>query len=228
MAYPRYPRFKRSYRRKARKASLAPLVRRIVRSTSEKKFYQHDIHVYGAPVAESWGFRSALAGLVQGTGPSERIGNKIFLHSIRFTFNMKPMATGTFGRVAEQCRCVIYHNKEASGALPTGINDMFTHNGLSAQRFVPQYNKYGVLRDAVHTFTPTIYDQASNTIVLGPAAQWDWVVYPRKQIDFRSNAGTISDLYKDDYGLACVASVSGTGTPVCEMLARVQVIFSDA
>lgn len=182
---------------------------------------------FGSAVPASWNFASALAGLQQGTAANNRIGNKIFLHSIQFTITMKPASVAA-GTIAEQCRCVIYHNRETSGVLPVGANGMFTHAGLAAQRFQPLLNQYGVLRDGIHTFTPQIYNSTSSTVVLGPPVTYVWRVFPRRTVDFRSNAGTISDLYKDDYGVGCVAEVNGAASPSCEMRVRIQVIFSDA
>lgn len=227
MATKRVYRKKKVTRRKKATRVAAPLVRRVVMNMAEKKYFEADIMTFASPVPATWAFASALAGIQQGTAATNRIGNKIFVHTIRFLIGMRTPATVAATTVSEQCRCVIYHNKEAVGTLPVGVNGVFTHNGISSNRFQPLVNRYSLLRDGIHTFSPLVYNSTTNQVALGPPIQYVWTINPRKRIDFQSNSGTISDLYKDDYGVGCVTSGTG-GVGTCEMLVRVQVVFSDA
>lgn len=191
---------------------------------AEKKYFESTL-TYNGATANTWDgmWQSALAGISQGTGATNRIGNKIYVHSIRFNVFMKPAAPAAGGVPNPMCRCVIYHNKEAVGNLPASTPSVFAANLIESPRYVPLLNRYAILRDYTHSMFTGAVD-GSGYYVVGPRMIFSWVVQPRKKIDYQSNAGTISDLYKDDYGVGCFMTNANT----CTMDIRVQVIFSDA
>lgn len=221
---------KRSFRPKAKVA--AARVRRVVLNMSEKKFFNQNVGVVGTefPAAITWDFFSALAtnasgggtGIKQGTGASDRLGNKIFLRAIHFTITMAPLfgAGMTNGCV---CRVIVYHNKEAVGTLPSGIT-MFTLNNINSNRAVEYMPKLSVIRDFTHSMVTTAAVAASTPLSVGPMTIKKFSIYPNKLISFTSNTGAISDFLKDDYGFG-ICATDATG---CSVIVNMQTIFSDA
>lgn len=223
MAYRRTARRRKAPKKAPRRATrvAAPLVRRVVMNMAEKKYFENTI-LSSTTVGTTWMFHSALAGITQGTAAYNRIGNKIFVHSIKFMVYITPNANEVASSNI-RCRCAIYHNKEAVGALPTG-SAVFTSDSIFGLRYQPLLSRYTIVKDTLHTMVAGAQGNAANTYALGPQGQFVVTVYPKKRIDFSSNAGTISDLFKDDYGMCCVSS----NTTQCNMSVWVQVIFSDA
>lgn len=189
---------------------------------AEKKFWTADLMV-DANVPDTWNFMSALGAIVQGTSASNRIGNKIFLHAIQYMITIGPgNPQNTVAHL--RCRCILYHNKEAVGTYPTGAA-LFTPDSILGLRNQTLLNRYAVQRDVVHVMATGAYNATGNLNILGPQTQFRWTVTPKKRIDYSSNTGVnVADLYKDDYGIACIASTAN----ICKMSVRVTVIFSDA
>lgn len=187
----------------------------------ERKFVLVPMH--SGTVGTSWAFFSALSGITQGTTASTRLGNKITLQSIRFTVFINTSPQDNVGTPA-LCRCVLYHNKMANGAVPS-VYQVFDQDNMIANRAQTKLPQFSILRDYTHTFTPTAFDPTANKFAYGPPTKFVWTLYPKKVLDFSGNTGTIADLFKDDYGFACSATGS---TAICDMIVTAQVIFTDA
>lgn len=214
----RYTKKKRTSTRKVARM-IVPRVKRAILTLAEKKYYE--FQPINTAMTTTWTWKSALIDIVQGTGATQRIGNKIFVHAIRFMVQMKPVVVA--GVSQANCRCVVYHNKEAVGALPN-TDQVFSTTGVTAQRYIPQLNRYRLLRDQVHNLTSFAYNSTTNEYILGPGSQFQWAIFPKKRIDYTGNGNGITDLFKDDYGFGCIVDTAAT----CNMNLRVQVIFSDA
>lgn len=216
---------KKVYRRKTKKARLArvtkPVVKRIMNNMLEKKSKLTSLQV-GANPDGTWDFFSGLTGITQGTTASTRIGNRITVTSIRFTVMITLNAVSS--PAGALCRCILYHNKEAVGAVPA-VYGIFDQDNILANRNVAQLPRYSILRDYTHQLTPTAYDAANSNFAYGPPIKFVWTIYPRKVINFDGNSGTITDLFKDDYGFAC--AMAGPGG-VCAMTVDAKVMFTDA
>lgn len=191
-------------------------IKRVVNSMAEKKFV--DLTLFNGGLVGTYTVWSALAGIVQGTTASTRIGNKIRVHAIEFNVYCYP-ATVTADGVS--ARFVVYHNKETVGALTTG-SMVFSADNFMALRNTTLQPRISVLRDRMCHCVITALDGATKGY--GPPHSFKWTIYPNKLIDFQSNAGTISDLLKDDYGM--MAAASAATEMGCDI--RCKVIFSDA
>lgn len=193
---------------------------------AEKKFYEKTMTMNPTT---TWAFNSALSGIAQGITDTTRIGTKIFVHSIRFSFDIIGTDVTVNNVVGDICRCVIYHNREAAGATPAGSGGMFNENALTAARFIPMKSRYSIMREMIHSFSPVAAPNdpaASGTAltkwVLQPIGAYAFTVYPKKQIEWNGTAGAITELFKDDYGIACIAKYGQ-----CSMTVKVQVIYTD-
>lgn len=218
---------KASKRRKTTRATKVslPRVKRILQNALERKFVNNTELVtnpaggYASYVPATWTFISALAGLAQGSGASNRVGNRIFLRCIRFTIECSPLADTA--KTGAYCRMVIYHNKEAVGALPTATA-VFSINEVQSARNLTLTKRYRILKDVTHHMVVT-GNNATTVIASGPVQLMTLVCYPKKQIDFQSNAATISDLFKDDFGIAFCANYASN----CQLKIQTQIEFSD-
>lgn len=208
-------------------------VRRVVFNMAEKKFFNQTMGVAATPlvVGATWQFFSTLCtnsttgsvvGIKQGTGASDRLGNKILLRQINFTIRMTPtfasgMTDGCF------CRVIVYKNKEAVGSVPTGA-DMFVLDVVDANRNIPLTPKLSVLRDLGHTMVTTAAVAASTPLAVGPVKLIKFSVFPNKIIDYSGgNSGAITDILKHDFGIGFCA----TEANACNVVCAVQSIFSD-
>lgn len=196
------------------KRGLKASIKRVVMSMEEKKYFDLDAFYQ---VGNSWNFTPLLAGIIQGTAATNRLGDKIFVHAIHITIRIDPGAPGV-GTQGTVCRYGVAHNKQANNTGMTGLNGVFDANNVVANRFVPLMHRYSVLHDAVHTMV-----QTTGTAV-GPPLVRQISIYPKKRIEFTSNAGTVSDLASDDYNFF---SISDDPAGCCAMTVRSKVVFSD-
>lgn len=179
-----------------------------------------DIASAGTYSGTAWGYVT-LCALAQGTGATNRMGNKIFLKRIIIHMRMDCQTTSA-STTGPTCRTVLYCNKEAKGALPAAVPSIFATDGITAVRSTPHLPQYDVLRDDMHNFP--VYQSSGTTSVQSSRShtiRWDVPVY--KVIDYQSNAGTISDLLKRDYGLALIASAATS----CGYVLNAKLLFSD-
>lgn len=187
---------------------------------NEKKYFNVALNTATAG-ATTWNFSSPLGGIVAGTGATNRIGNKIFLHSITFMITIYPVAAAGMADGC-MCRVVFYHNVECNGAIPTGTT-MFNTDTVNSNRAVPYLPKIKILDDVVHQMVATATNGAT-VVAAGPIKIFKKVVYPKRVIDYVGNAGTIADILKHDYGYGFASEMAGG----CNVDCNCQVIFSDA
>ena len=86
----------------------------------------------GTSSTNSWEFKSALAGLTQGTSTTTRVGARIALVAIEYFVKIAP-AVASVGGEGSMCRMVFYHNKAAAGAVPDVAQIFDTNNFLFGQ-----------------------------------------------------------------------------------------------
>jgi len=194
-------------------------VKRVIQNLAEKKFYSLDVASAAMPV--TWTFRSFLGSIQQGTTASTRIGNKIRVHRITWSFLLTPSAVAG---VADGCtgRIVVIHNKETNATVPTGSGDVFEGNQVYAQRFVPLMSRVSILKDVQHSMVTTGVN-AGTPASAGPQACFAITIYPNKVIEYQNNTASVVALFKDDYqlGMTC----TDASTCFCEY--SIQVVFTD-
>lgn len=201
-----------------------PLQRTIRFTSPEIKFA--DGTSSGTISATSWAYATLMA-LQQGTNASQRIGNKIYAKGIQLMVQMyvsTPQTAPVFGNT---CRMIAYHNKEANGALPGASPSIFLTDSFMSLRNSATYPKFDVLKDEVHNFMPTSSNGNTGTptpITASAPHILRWYIPINRVIQYQSNAGTISDLLKDDYGVGIICN-AGTS---CSFDMRYKLLFSDA
>lgn len=167
---------------------------------AEKKYFS--TNTTPGSFVNTWSFASALAGIQQGTAISNRIANKIRVKWI--DIQVACVGTTSVPVSGSQARFILYHNKEAVGAVPSATS-MFTANTFYSLQNPNTTARYAIMREKICDCYP-ITTSAGST---APRHFFRWRVYLNKIITFQSNAADITDILKDDYGLGYVA-VNGT------------------
>lgn len=199
-------------------------VKRIVTSMSEHKFVNYAIgtRAAGNAIVASWGVLSFLngpagtTGIPIGTTASTRIGNKIRLVSIKYSFVFLPVATMDASG-GNNCRFVIYRNNQCNGTLVSAA-DAFVSNQTTSPRNVNNLKKISILRDSIMTMVPT-----SGT-TMGPAYPITGTIYPKSVVTYTGTAATIADILMKDWGFMVIADAASC----CEYYGEWQLNFTDA
>jgi len=194
-----------------------PRVRRIIQSVAENKFI--DLVLAPAAMPTTWTFASVIFPIVLGQNASQRIGNKIFVKSIQFSWRMSPLAPQPN---AGGCimRMIVYHNKECRGSLIT-VADLFASTDIGALRSTTKQPACSILKDITSTGVSTGGGTTS-----GPQTLTMFSVKVNKRIDFVGSTlttGAIADLLKDDYGFGMICDVAAA----CNMQGNIKVIYTD-
>lgn len=188
-------------------------------TTQEKKYF--DFAEDEVSMAVTWSFADVLPSISVGTSASQRIGNKIFLHSIEWQVFMKPLTTmavsGCLGRT------VVVHSKCADNiAMTSGV--IWQQDTIDTLRNTPTQSRVTILKDVSHTMVPTAVTSTGTIAAVGPRRLMHLKIFPRKVIAYSNTGGTFADMVKDDYLLAWVADAAAG----CNFDVRGKVIFSDA
>lgn len=190
---------RKTYRAKAN--TFGVRVKRVVNNMAETKFWLKSPTLASSDVL--WVFASALSGLQQGTANINRIGNSVYVKRIDFWVNMTPKVAAV-NASGSACRFVIYHSKEAAGALPSGstVWDSDSFHTLQNMNYRP---KFTILADRVHSCN-ILVKQATTVDSAGPRCTFTISIFPRKKVFFSSNAVDSTALLRDDWGFGYVGS----------------------
>lgn len=196
-------------------------------SMAEKKWIINTYYTLATPgphaIPDTWETQSFMlnksgsGGIQQGTANYNRIGSKIYVRSIEYRFIIKP--TGGAGMDltgGNNCRFIVYHNKQTNGAQVTGAQ-LFFDNTVTSVRNGDNLKQFSVLRDTIMSMVPT------SATTIGPAFPVVGSIRVMKMFDFGNNGGTITDLIKDDYGFAMIADKA----TCCEIYGSYNVHFTD-
>jgi len=200
-----------------------PRVRRVIMSMSEKKVANYAINTRAVPggLGATWAAVSffngpaAITGIQQGTTASTRIGNKIRISKISWSFAFLPMAA-VDASGGNTCRFIIYHNKQTNGTL-VATADIFQSNQVTSQRNINGLQKVTVLRDQTMAMVPT------SATTSGPTYPLTGAIYPNKIIQYTGNTATIADMLVHDYGFAVISDAASC----CEFYGEWQIQFTD-
>lgn len=220
MAYTK--KYKRSYARRKRsfaKKTTVARVRRVVYGMAEKKWFE------GASsniMPATWGSVSFLNGLNQGNGAQQRIGNKILVHKIIITINLRPNGAVNTSQNGSVCRVAVYHNKECKGSLPGASPEIMDTDSIIANRYIPKLPQYTLLSDKTATMVVTSNNAGAMFSAAGQTV-YRICLYPKQRIDFTATGGGMADILKHDFGLHYIADTA----TCCNISWRSQVIFSD-
>lgn len=220
MPFYRYRRpTRRTKRAKATRAT-RQIVRQVVQNQAEEKYFAQNLY-NGQLTGATWLMKSAIAGIVQGTTASTRLGNAIRLKRIDFAIYVEPNGTG-MGITGSVCKLMLWHNKQASGAVlsPTTL---YNADNINALLNWSQHNRCTELKvQYCNMWTQTISGSASTSA--NGTMRFNWSIFPKTRIDFVANNGNNADILSDDYGFGFVSDVLSC----CKVTCNVQVIFTDA
>jgi len=219
---------KKKYVRKTykKKKNFRPAIRKVVYAMAEKKsrIVSFGTVAAAAALTATWVPISFFAGgsdtdnIRIGTGSNQRIGSKIFVTSIEYRFTIKPTAgAGMDASGGNQCRFVIYHNKQCNGALPT-VLQIFNTNTVNSLRNQDFTRKISLLRDSIMSHSPT----SSTTVV--PAYPIVGFIPINKVVTFSTDAAGIAPIINDDWGFAVISDLANC----CEFYGEFMVRYTDA
>lgn len=216
---------KRSYRRKryARTGRLRKYIARVSKQVNvraaELKCFTLDFNsstawapnlAAGVEANATWSFASIMAGLVQGTGVTQRLGNQIHVINIELWVELYPNQTGGSMQDGASCRVVLFKFKDPRGALPnmTGTGpQIFDVNRYLVGRAVENVHSFAMLEDFTHQMIGIAASPATPTA--GPRFSKCIKVPVNSKFDYGGNAGTISDCVTNDINIGICADAAG-------------------
>lgn len=211
---------RRQYRRKVPLRSyIARVSRQVNVKSAELKCFTLDFNnsaawapnlAAGVELNATWSFASVMAGLVQGTGVSQRIGNQIFIINIELWVELYPNQTGSSFADGAACRVVCFKFKDPRGSLPnmTGTGpQIFDANRYLVGRAVENVHSFAMLEDFTHQMVA--FASAPATPSAGPRFSKCIKIPVNSKFDYGGNAGTISDCVANDINLGVCADNSG-------------------
>lgn len=218
-----------SRKRRVTRKGVVAIARRVVNRNLEEKWFSKVIvgsttnpgTAVPTLIFNTWTLKSALAGIQQGTTAQARLGDRIRLKRIEFLIKVEPIVNAGI-KDGTSCRMIVYHNKQANGTdiPPTAI---FDYDKKESLRNITQARRVSVLRDYTHQMVAYATGTGDAVTTAGPAILYTWKVFPKKQITFSANEGTINDLLTDDYGFGITAEGG-----CCQALIISKVVFTDA
>lgn len=203
-----------------KKSSIAPVVKRVVNNLAEKKFFR----ITASPVSAvaNWTFVHELYNIVNGTAATNRIGNRIKVQYIDWLITIVPSAT-VDAAGGSSCRVIFWHDRDCRGTSPVG-DQVFTTNTYNDVRNPLYKSRYSIQAQRVHNMT-VISNNAGATYATGPTAHIAYRQKINKTLEYLTSTPAITDLYKDNYGMAFSADSS---TGCCALTWKATVYFTDA
>lgn len=219
-----YTKKTRTARQYKKKPTLTKRVRTIVNRIAEEKYINITLGTqFTSMNHDAWKYQSALAGIIQGTTAHTRLGNKIFVKAIHFAIECNLANVGAIRQENESCEMVAYHNKQANGtAMSSGL--MWNTDEVGAVRNLDQTHRVKIQKYLYHTFQVFGDPSVTTKVTLTGWGVMRFSIYPKKVIEFQSNAGTISDILSDDFGFG--AAITGYNG-LCTLTGTMQTVFTD-
>lgn len=211
-----------AFRRKGvTRKRVTKIVKKAINNNLETKW--SDGGIVNTDAASTWQFQT-LCPLSQGTTANTRIGNKVKLKKIQVHVWIRPKSGSSIDAAGSMCRAVLYHNREAVGSLPaaSAVFDGATP-AWNAMRNIAQTDRIKILRDYTHAMVVTS-NNAGVVYSGGPAAYFVWTIYPKTTLHYTANAGDITDLLMDDYGVGFCAD----DNLCCTVTMQSQIFFTDS
>lgn len=203
-------------------------MKRVVLRNQELKYYEYLGMVSSAVTNHVWNFSECGArNIIQGTDVTTRVGNKIYIESIDWYIKIYP-TPGNTNNTGSACRFIIYHDKEANGALPTYVN-FFQDNIYNSFRqlgFWPR--KSTILMDKLHmmygTLAATTTGTTTTTTNSGPSYIAMFKQKVGKVMSFSDNSGSITGVSNDSWGIGWCADADNC----CNITVSTRIRFRDA
>lgn len=167
----------------------------------EKKYYDTTVIDNGSGVAAGVVIPSLIAGIVQGTTDSTRIGGKIRITNINlrgFTSNVDLAAGGLAGFYL---RIILFVDKQANGATAT-VTDILATANFNSFRNMNNLSRFVILKEKF------IRCPIEVTTATAAATHTDqnprlWKINKKVNIDicYSANAGAVTDLRSNNIGI---------------------------
>lgn len=218
-----------------RKNALGKVVKRLIQTEAEKKWYTYTPFssqagavtwtmcsaISGANSAGATGSSTIGAGIIVGNTVNQRTGDKIRLSKIEFQIYIQPLYGGT-SLNGDSCRWIIWHYKQANGTLISPLT-IFDTNAVTTLRNIDQLATCSIIKQGVHQMVLT-GNNAGTPVSAGPALGPITVtIYPKKRIDFNAGGANAATLVKDDYGFGFASS----GANCCVVSLLTKVFYTD-
>lgn len=168
----------------------------------------------------TWFFKSLICAIAQGTGSGQRIGDKIFVKSIRVMIMMVSTPANLL-KTGGLCKAILYHNRQTNG-VQIAATTVYNNDDIMGLRNLQKTPTCSILKQHQGPMLVTSIDATGNST--GPPMCVNLVCYPKKVITYSDNTGLIADVVKDDYGFAVV----GTTANMATVAVRFQVTYTDA
>jgi len=186
---------------------------------AEKKFFDYAPTTITPPINATWFLDSQVYRIATGTLATQRVGNKIFIHSIEYSFtctcNVANIpATGGF------IKFILWHDKETNGTNISATT-LFNVDNILSVRNTSSQPKCSILKEMNCHMVNTTATTA------GPQHQWKWKIYPKKRVDYTNSTASISDILKDNWGFGICQSVS-QATAFATIAYSLKIIYSDS
>lgn len=172
----------------------------------EKKWYDHSVNQTGVP--DSGTVVQTINGIAQGTGVSERIGNKITIRNIncRFWFSID----NTSGFIPTTVmRYIIYVDKQCNGAAAAPA-DLLTGALVGSYRNMDTVDRFQILADKYVVVGPRAYGSTVGGTTFGTDGltmrKFSWK--GALQINFGGTGGTINLIRSNNVGILFIGSPS--------------------
>lgn len=224
-----------SSKRKAHKNALGRIVRNIVTTMEERKFFQHKpIADNFSPVGANWTINSLLydnanVGIVQGLTVNDRIGNRIKLDGIDLMIRVIPNPAG-MDTTGGLCRIVIFHNKKHTSAAATAAQVFSMPAGatplINALQNPVYEDRITIHHDFLHQFSFAGRSGTAGADVATAAAEGVYKIHiPAKTlIEYNSASGGEAFITNDCWNIATIAD---QGTVCCTLTTNCIVRFTD-
>ena len=160
-----------------------------------------------ASINATWSFASVMAGMTQGTGVTNRIGNQVHVVAIELVCRLIPNQSAATIVAGTVCRLVLFKYKDPNGSLPnmTGTGpQIFDQNVVMTGRNIANIKSFTLLEDFTHNMI-----QTSTTPSAGPMFTKIIRVPCNFKFNYSGNAGTISDCVNNDVVMGVCADNNG-------------------
>jgi len=212
---------KKSYSKKKtyKPYKLAPTVRRVVTSMAEKKhktmYIENATTLSTLTVGSTWqiynllcGWTTAsdVSGITLGTGPDERIGDKIQVQNIELILRIIPDVANTNKSGGSTCRVIIFYDKEPHQAKPA-VSSVLTVDNIFATQNLAQNRRFTILKDFVHQMVP-LTTNTTTTVAAGPLFFQKINIKRKVNVEYVAGGATTTSMNKNTIFMMIVAEAA--------------------
>lgn len=168
--------------------------------------------------------RSSLHNLVQGVAEEQRVGRKVNLTSINFSYTIRLQLVINSAEASDVVRIIVYQDKQCNGAAATVFDLLETADVLS-HRNLRNVGRFNFLMDRSHNvqLTSAVGDGTTNAY----GAYIKKFTFNKKvsiPIEFDGAAGVLTEIQSNNIGIMFMSHLSGATDVITDVRCR----YSDA